>query len=223
MLIKLSEEGLQKSYKFAAESSQSQRPAPFGQKDIIQRNNLAILHNTWLGKIAEIAFAQMIEKHYSLKVKLDFDVYPRGRWDSVDVQINNWNFDIKSSKKGSRWFLLEWNKIDFNHSTGTLPDIYVMTTVDWDRSKNIPNGNVDLIGMMYTKDIVSNNPKVHTLRRGDNIPGTSTPLYADNYGVAFHNLNNNWDEIIKHILSHNPPSLSGYPNPFTNEKYNDDN
>ena len=97
-----------------------------------------------------------------------------------------------------------------------------MTTVDWDRSTNIPNGNVDLIGMMYTKDMVSNNPKVHTLRRGDNIPGTSTPLYADNYGVAFHNLNNNWDEIIKHILSHNPPSLSGYPNPFTNEKYNDD-
>lgn len=220
MVVKLSEESMQKSYKFAAESARSQRPAPFGQKNERQRDNFAILNNTWLGKIAEIAFAQMLKNNYGVNVELDFDVYPRGKWDSVDVQINNWNIDIKSSKYGSRWFLIEWSKIDFNHSSGTLPHIFVMTTVDWNKTTNIPSGNVNLVGMMYTNDLVPTNPKVHTLLRGDNIPGTTTPLYADNYGVAFHDLNSDWDKIIDYILHHNPPSLSGYPHPITNVKYN---
>lgn len=220
MLIKISEEGMQKSYKFAAESAQTQRPDPFGQKNVTQRNTSAILNNTWLGKMAEVAFAQMVENYYGLSVDLDFDVYPRGKWDSVDVQINNWNIDIKASKQGSRWFLLEWNKIDFNHSTGTLPHMYVMATVEWNRDTNVPSGNVNLVGMMYTKDILPTNPKVHTLHRGDTIPGTFTTLYADNYGIAFSDLNSDWSKTIDYILRHNPPSLSGYPHPITKAKYN---
>jgi hypothetical protein len=213
MIVKISEEGLQKSYIFAAESSRSQRPDPFGQKDVNQRDKYAIQHNTWLGKIAEVAFAQMLKNNYDINVDLDFGVYPRGKWDSVDVQVNKWNIDIKASKYGSRWFLIEWDKIGYYHQSGTLPHMFVMASVDWNRTHNLPNGEVNLIGMMYTNEIVPTNPKVHTLRKGSNIPGTSTSLYADNYGIAFNDLNQNWDEIIDYILHHSPPLLTGYPNP----------
>jgi hypothetical protein len=44
---------------------------------------------------------------------LDFNIYPRGVWDEADAIINGWRIDIKATRPGAKWMLIElglWQK-----------------------------------------------------------------------------------------------------------------
>ena len=119
---------------------------------------------------------------------LDFGIYPRGQWDDNDIQVNRWMADIKSSRTGSKWLLVEKNKINFRLKNGDLPHIFIMCITGWDRTKDIPTGKVDIMGFYFTHMLVNGSKDVLELSRGECIPHTNCRLQASNYGIHVDNL-----------------------------------
>lgn len=214
MRIRFTDEELKKCKEFSDECAKNQQDIEFGQSDTAPRNMKEIGRDNLIGKIAEVAFAKMLKEHYGIEVKLDFNFYPRGVWDKKDAEINGWNIDIKGTRQGGRWLLIEWNKLDFRQREDNLSHLYVMASVHWDRDTDSPTGTVDLVGCALINSLMPGVEKTKILRKGDYIPNTHTKLQADNYGIHFDNLITNWDNIIERITSEPPPDTSNYPNPY---------
>ncbi len=135
-----------------------------------------------------------------------------GEWDDFDVQINGWNVDIKSTRTG-QWLLFEVDKLRMrqhqNHNN--LPDAIFMCRTPWDKEMDEPKANkVDLIGAVSLSRLLSDDPKVKRLKKGDFIPNTKTPLQAENYGIHFSNIKSDWASIIHYMLENSPPNASAY-------------
>ena len=62
----------------------------------------------------------MMKENYGIDVPLDFNYYPRGQWDDQDAEINGWRIDVKGTRKGGRWMLIEWNKLNFRQRDNNL-------------------------------------------------------------------------------------------------------
>lgn len=88
----------------------------------------------------------MMKENYGIDVPLDFNYYPRGQWDNQDAVINEWRIDVKGTRKGGQWMLIEWNKLNFRQRDNNLSHLYAMFTVDWDRSKDQPTGRASYKG-----------------------------------------------------------------------------
>lgn len=78
---------------------------------ITERHNGAVFADAFQGKLAECATCNLL---YSVDpgIKLDFSKSKRGRWDTVDVIVNNRNIAVKSTKRFGNLLLLEtkdWN------------------------------------------------------------------------------------------------------------------
>lgn len=82
-----------------------------------------------------------------------------------------------------------------------------MCRTPWDRDNDVPIGNVELIGAISLKTLLSNNEKVKHLKKGEFIPNTKAKLQADNLAVNFDDLNHDWKQIIAYMVK-NPPSDS---------------
>ena len=215
-IITLTPDELQKCKEFSIKSAKSQQAIEFGQSDTKARSISEIARDNLIGKMAEVAFARMLKEDFDIDIPLDFNVYARGKWDDNDLIINGWNIDIKSTRIG-HWLLIEWSKLNFRQKQGELPHAFFMCKTAWDMDKDEPLGTVDLVGSISLNKLKAGAPHVHTIRKGELLPGTRTHLQADNFGVRFRNLNPNWAEVIPYILEHEPPNLDTYPNPYTGE------
>ena len=111
--------------------------------------------------------------------------------------------------------LVEWSKLDFRQKQNKLSHLYVMASVDWDRTRDLPNGAIDLVGCASIQKLRPDASFTHVLRKGDYIPYTNKVLQADNYGISFSDLERDWDGVVNYILNNPPPDLANYPNPFT--------
>lgn len=206
---------------FAYKCAQNQQTIEFGQHDTCPRSENEIGRDNLIGKIAEVAFAKMLFENFGLKIELDFEYYPRGQWDGQDAIINGWKIDIKGTRQGGKWMLIEWSKINFRQKDKDLSHMFVMASVLWDRDNDKPTGKVDLIGCASILKLTKNSSNTVVFRKGELLPGTKYPvkLQADNFGIRFEDLQQNWNVIVNYILNHNPPDLSDYPNPYTGETY----
>lgn len=169
--------------------------------------------------MAEVAFSKMMKENYGIDVPLDFNYYPRGQWDGQDAEINGWRIDVKGTRSGGRWMLIEWNKLDFRQRDNNLSHLFVMFTVDWDRSADQPTGEVSYQGAASLAKLKESVPTTVVLRKGDVIPGTQTHLQADNYGIRFGDLYKHLNHLVKFLLKA-PPEQSltdNYKNPYTGE------
>lgn len=215
-VITLTAEELEKCKEFSIKSAKSQQQIEFGQHDTKARSISEIARDNLIGKMAEVAFARMLKEDFNIDIPLDFNVYARGKWDDNDMVINGWNIDIKSTRIG-HWLLIEWSKLNFRQKQGELPHAFFMCKTAWNMENDEPRGTVELVGSISLNKLKKDAPHVHTLRKGDCIPGTKTKLQADNFGVEFRHLNGNWSEVIEYIVGNPPPDLSNYPNPYTGE------
>lgn len=215
MLISLSEEQMQMCYGFSIKCAENQQQIEFGQSDTVPRSIKEIGRDNLIGKIAEVAFAEMLKICYGIVVHLDFEYYPRGEWDGQDTIINGWRIDIKGTRQGGKWMLIEWSKLSFRQNDNDLSHIFVMTSVEWNRDTDTPTGKVDIVGSASINKLRRDSPKTCVLMKGDYIPGTKTRLQADNFAIHFNDLYHDWDIVIKFILNNKPPDLKGYPNPYT--------
>jgi len=216
VIINLSPEELKKCHEFSYECAKNQQQIEFGQSDTAARGEDEIGRDNLIGKVAEVAFAKMMNDNFGIQVPLDFNYYPRGEWDEQDAEINGWRIDIKGTRRG-RWMLIEWNKLIFRHKYGNLAHLFVMASVKWDSKTNRPTGAVDLVGSASIHKLKPGISTTRVLLKGKSIPGTRnrTLLQADNYAIAFDDLEHDWNKVIGYILSHEPPASDSYPNPYT--------
>ena len=180
--------------------------------DEIARDNL-------IGKIAEVAFSKMMKENYRIDVPLDFNYYPRGQWDNQDAVINGWRIDIKGTRKGGRWMLIEWNKLVFRQRDNNLSHVYLMFSVDWNRQTDQPTGRVSYKGAVSLNKLNENTPTTFVLRKGTNLPGTKAFLQADNYGIKFKDLYKHLNHFVEYLTQSPPPSslTDNFRNPYTGE------
>lgn len=185
----LSEEDLNLCIEFSEQSAPTQQDIEFGQNDIKARDVKEIARDNLIGKIAEVAFKRIIETYYPQagEIPLDFSVYNRGEYDNQDTNINETLIDIKATREGGEWFLIEWNKLNFRAREKHLPHYFVFFTVGWDRKEDQPTGEATFEGIIpiewLSKEHVLNEPRIRVLRRGKKIPGKNVSLQADNYGI----------------------------------------
>ena len=210
---------MEKCREFSRISAASQQAIEFGQHTTKARSEREIARDNLIGKIAEVAFSKMMMENYGINLPLDFNYYPRGQWDNQDAEINGWRIDIKGTRSGGKWMLIEWNKLNFRQRDNNLSHLFVMFTVDWNRDTDQPTGKVSYCGAVSLAKLKAGVPTTAILRKGSILPGTKTHLQADNYGIRFKDLYKCLDDIVKCLLA-GPPVQSltdRYRNPYTGE------
>jgi len=215
MLVALNPQELERCAAFSRTCAENQQEIEFGQSDTVPRKVREIARDNLIGKIAEVAFAKMLSERHNLEAALDFEYYPRGKWDGQDTVINGWKIDVKGTRQGGQWMLIEWSKLNFRQKDNDLPHLFVMASVKWDRKNDRPTGEVDLVGSASIFKLRPGQKNTLILKKGDCIPGarTPTPLQADNYGIHFDNLEHDWDFVVRYLLAHEPPDVGGCPCP----------
>lgn len=212
----LSKEDLKLCTEFSKQSAPTQQDIEFGQNDIKARDVREIARDNLIGKIAEVAFKRIVEMNYPNvgEISLDFSVYERGEYDNQDANINGTSIDIKATREGGEWFLIEWNKLNFRAREKQLPHYFVFFTVGWDRKKDQPTGKATFEGIVpiewLSKEHVIKEPRIRVLKKGDKIPGKNVSLQADNYGINKKFISKSLDYYMRLMM------LSG-------KKYNTDN
>jgi len=221
MIIELTRKELDRCREFSYKCALNQQSIEFGQSDTVERSDTEIGRDNYIGKIAEVAFAKMMKAKFNIDITLDFEYYPRGEWDGQDTVINGWKIDVKGTRQGGKWMLIEWNKIDFRQRDKDLSHMFVMASVFWDRDTDKPTGKVDLVGCASILKLQNGIENTVVMRKGTLLPGTKkpVPLQADNYGIKFENLQQDWGIAINYILNHTPPNLDDYPNPYDGSTY----
>lgn len=217
--IVLTSEELERCREFSIRSASSQQAIEFGQHTTIARTEKEIARDNLIGKIAETAFSKMMKENYGIDVPLDFNYYPRGQWDSQDAEINGWRIDVKGTRKGGRWMLIEWNKLNFRQRENNLSHLYVMFTVDWNRQTDMPTGIASYQGAVSLNKLKAEAPHTVIINKGAKLPGTNTYLQADNYGILFKDLYKHLNHFVDYVTKSPPPQslTDNYKNPYTGE------
>lgn len=217
--IVLSEEEIDQCIEFSQRCALNQQAIEFGQKTTKARHTSEIARDNLIGKIAEVGFSKLLYDNYNLDAPLDFNYYPRGKWDGQDAVINGWRIDVKGTRSGGRWMLIEWSKLNFRQRDNNLSHVYVMFSVEWDRTADQPTGRVSYEGAASLSKLSTDCATTHVLRKGDYIPGTKTRLQADNYGIRFKDLYKHLDKFVAYLQENRPPAdlTENYRNPFTGQ------
>ena len=181
----LTDEEITQCKKFAEEVWKTQKEHRSGGSIIRTQNQM--MNDIQLGKVGEIIVKKFLFEEYGITINLDFDVYPRGKWDDGDFILNDKKFSIKSSKSYAKWILLESEDI----KRGYLFDYYIFVSVD----KNLGGGEVRGYA---TKNEVLN---FQQLKKGTYLPDVKpTPtsiLDADNHARKIEYLNQNWSDLFE--------------------------
>ena len=214
--IKLSREAVLKCKQFARDCAAKERPEEWGVKNGHVRDVNEIAVDTFIGKIGEEAVSELLKLN-GIKVTLDYEITPRGTWDKYDILYNGWGIDVKATKKASKYFFLEWNKIQFRSDAGELPHFFVLTRLDFAFTNledfDLENCWVECIGFVSTVDLNEDNPKVITVNAGEFIPGTKTKMTAKSFGIEVTNLDKNWDRLVSLMKNNEAYSLHNYKAP----------
>ena len=205
--VTLTETEIQNCREFAKKCAKTQQAIEFGQADTAERSFAESERDILIGKLAEVAVAKMLKTEFGIEASLDFSVYPRGIWDSNDLIINGWNIDIKSTRTG-KWFLIEWNKLYFRDAEGKMPHAFIPCRTEWDMEHDIPRNKVEIEGFITTEEILRSTYHTVTMRKGTCIPGTAAKLQADNYGILFDNIPNDWNAVAARLSEKPPRSVS---------------
>ncbi len=190
--ILLDEDEIEECRIFAEESAKTQRPYRSGGSRV--RDLQAMKEDTLRGKLGEVVGKKFLEqKPLNVSgIELDFDIYPRGKWDKADIVINGKRIAIKSVKHFSSWLLLESKDI----LRGDVYDCYILILVN----REMNGGNV--AGYAKKEEIVNGDRHTLRLKKGETIPGTGTKLDADNHARHKNYLHNSvadWISISKEL------------------------
>ena len=204
LIIELSEYNMQQCALFSHESALTQQRVEFGQKTTKERPLAEIARDNMIGKMGEVAFQKFLYQRFGIKTPVNFDIYPRGDCDNIDVGINGWGIDVKTTRYGNN-LLYERNKLEYRRKSETIPDALVVCKVAWNKDRDTPaKRTVELIGCISTLNMINpKNKDVELLEKGEYIPCTRTPLQADNYVVGFNRLSD-IEKSVEYMLKNRP-------------------
>jgi len=173
---------------FAKESAKTQREHRSGGTQF--RSVVQIESDTLRGKVAEVIIKNFLaQEPFNVRdILLDFDIYPRGKWDEQDFTLNGKRISIKSAKWFSKWLLLEAKDINRQY----VYDYYILITI----AEDYKSGTVQGFASKEELDDV----KTLKLNKGELIPNTHTVLDADNYARHtrdLHNTLDDWNKLIE--------------------------
>jgi hypothetical protein len=202
--IVLSEYDMALCRMFSQESALTQQRIEFGQRSTKERRLSEIARDNLIGKMGEVAVSKYLYRQWGIKAPVNFDIYPRGDCDDVDITVNGWGIDIKTTRFGCN-LLFERRKLEFRRQDGSIPDALVICKVPWNEARDEPEGyGVRIIGCISIMNLINpNNRNVLTLAKGQCIPGTKTQLQADNYVVPFGRLCG-IAESVEYMRKHGP-------------------
>lgn len=223
MRITLKKAVVEKCIAFAEKCSKKENSENFFESDAEKRDLDRVRDDTFIGKLGEEAVAAMM-KEYGINVSLDYSITERGQWDNNDINYRNWSIDVKCTKQTSRYFLIEWNKLQFRADCGELPHYFIMTALCFPfhglDSFNVDDCIVDCVGYVSTLELNENNPKVVTVRKGSAIPESrsKTKSIADNFGISLKDLHNDWQNLCAKLGKEQPFCLDACKVPGIVEK-----
>lgn len=206
MNVVLTPEEMKKCREFSEKCAENQQSIEYGDHTTQRRGKKEIARDNLIGKIAEVAFAKLMKQKRGIDVPLDFEYYPRGKWDNQDAHINGWDIDIKATRSGGKWFLIEWNKLNFRKRENNLPHMFVIFTADWNRNTDEPTGKATYRGFVTLDKLNPDDPQTQVFRRGENLPGKTFALQTDNYGISFNDLDSSFDVLADFLLAAPPDS-----------------
>ena len=197
--VKIDAFQLRECMDFAKISAFTQQGIEFGQHDTADRGVVETARDTMIGKVAEVGVSNLLREH-GLHCPVDFSIYQRGEWDDCDIKIFKWDIDIKATAKG-KWLLMDRDKLLMrkNQTYNNLPDALISCNVECDNGT--PTGNVTINGFISLAKFLK---VAERLRKGDVIPNTDTRLQADNYGIQYNGLSNDWEQIISYMYKAKP-------------------
>lgn len=180
---------------FAEESCRTQQAIEFGQRDTAPRKAQEVAQDTFLGKLGEVAVAHFLRRKYGIHAPLDWEVYPAFEADDCDIQIKAWSIDVKTTARG-KWLLFDSDKMLQRLRQGNVPDAVIGCRCEDGKT-------VYIMGAIATTNLLSG----AVLKKGDYLPGTECRLQADNYGIQMEKLNNDWDKIVKTMITQVPRKI----------------
>lgn len=105
--------------------------------------------------------------------------------------------DVKATRPGAKYFLLENNKILFRWKEGRTPYAFILAIVGWDRETDTPTGAAEIAGYVMAHDL----RYMPRLKRGETIPGTRTTLQADNIYIPIDGMDKDFGDLIARLLN----------------------
>ncbi len=219
--ITLSDDEMRRCREFSGKSAVNQQPIEFGEKTTAPRSVQETARDNLIGKIAETAFSKMMRENYGIEIALDFNYYPRGEWDDQDAEVNGWRIDVKGTRQGGRWLLVDWNKLDFRQKDNKLSHVYVMFSVGWNRDADQPTGHASYEGFVTLARLGKQVPNTEILPMKSYIPGTRKLLQADNYGILISEIYHNPYDLYVLLTQYRPSEklTENFKNPFTDQTY----
>ena len=218
----LTAEEIKQCLDFAVIAAPHTQQIEYGQKDSKPRSLEEIRQDIFMGKLGEVACKNMLEG-YGISAIVDFNDYGPGKWDSEDLSYNNgkgkWNIDVKCTKNNSKWFLVEWNKLQFRTKDKELPHFFILTMVPGKckQMKVAPREGLEvrIVGYVDLHRLRPGYENTIVMRKGTPIPDTSsqTLLQADNLGIRVEHLASDWESLAVKMRNDRPFDTSFYHAP----------
>lgn len=209
MRIILTKDDILRCRIFSDACARTQQRIEFGEASSQERGDSEIARDNMIGKLGEVA-VQKAFALYGLRIELDFEIYDRGQWDECDIFHNGWMLDVKCTKSRSRYFLIEWNKLQFRSDAGQLPHFFVMARLLDDGvlrpERRLPaKTDVEIEGFVDVRQLFKTASEIaKVLERGERIPGTKTPITAKSFCVQFAKLNKKIKRLAEKLQNERP-------------------
>jgi hypothetical protein len=202
--VPLDEKDIEKCREFSTNCSKTHQLIEFGQYDTPKRSLKETSRDILIGKLGEIAFSKWANAHHNIILPLDFNNYGHYKCDESDTSYRGFRIDIKTSRPGSRWLLVDISKNHSRASQNRLPHAYVFLTTGWDRTADSPLPYATLFGFASIKDMLPSTQNTLLLPKGSTLPLPSVALQATNVARHINHLSSSWTKFFSALKSAQP-------------------
>lgn len=217
MRIRLTKDNVDQCRDFADMSAPNQQAVEFqelGRRRAVHE----IARDIFVGKLTEVAYAQVLGELTDLAIELDFNVYPPGVWDNQDICVNRWRLESKGIR-GGNWLLVHWNSLRYRQREDALPHVYLLGIVSWNRDRDdlSPNPYVLCVGYATLVELIEGYPGTQILLQNQHIPHTNMPLQTHNFGRHRDDLHNDWPQLVTLLTQSEPFRTDNYYVPIEDD------
>jgi hypothetical protein len=195
-VIELTPAELDRCWVFCRKVAKTQQTIEFGES-AFNRSTEEVARDSMIGRVAEVAFQKWVKINFKLGIKLDWEIKPRKEWDAEDARVGDITFDIKGTRKGGRFLLVEENKLNFRKKEDNIPSYFVFVTCGWDREKDEPLGDAEIHGFCDGERLSECPPRfpVFEVKKGLPLFLGGPILQATNRAVEGKNLRTDWENM----------------------------